>query len=109
AEEDVGRRTRTGGRITAAQVVRGDLLVHGICLHVLVEVPARPSVGTEPARTRGIQPVRAGRGHLECSQVPEQGTYPPAVHGEQGELVSAGLARQVSGEIWTAPALGQIA
>ena len=53
AEDDVSHGTGMGDRVAAAQVVRGDLLVHGVDLHVLVEVPARP---------HGIPPVGAGRG-----------------------------------------------
>jgi hypothetical protein len=61
------------------EVHRGDVLVHGVGQHVLVEEPRCPAIEPEPPQALGIPPVRDRGGHLEQSQVADDRAEPPAL------------------------------
>ncbi len=103
AEDDVGRQRRFLVRERAGEVIRGDHVVHGVRLHMLVEEVRDVVAVTEPSQAVSVEAVRTRRAELERRQVthgrsaqapmqPEQGHE---VHGREGDSRDAVEVRAV--------------
>jgi hypothetical protein len=88
AEQDVAGLAGVRGRVPAAYVMDGDLLVYRVGFDVLVKVPARLLIPAQPPDSGGVAPVRAGGGHLQGGQVAQQHSEPAPVQGKQRHHVA---------------------